>query len=99
MKMTVIINESEGSGCTPSVPCCSPQCEQNFRLLGSLFLAVAAVQSRLVEAIIEGKMKPASFLPSDGRADGESPEGRYGLSPNYQQHSLPCHLVVAGMMT
>lgn len=86
MKMTVIINESEGLGCMPSVPCWSPQWEQNFRLLGSLFLAVAEIQNRLVEFIVEGKMKPASFLPSDGRADGE---GRWNsLSSNSTSEAL-----------
>lgn len=52
-------------------------CESRMRLLGSLFLAVAKVQNRLVDCVVEGKLKPASFLPSDGRADGKSPDGQY----------------------
>ncbi len=98
MKMTVIVNESEGSGRLPSVPCCNPQWKQNFRLLGSLFLAVAEVQNRLVESIVEGKMKPASSLPSDGRADGRVLRAdASACHPDlHQHHSLPHHLVVVG---
>lgn len=38
----------------------------NFRLSGSSVRAVAEVQSGLLESIVEGEMKHASFLPSDG---------------------------------
>ena len=74
--MTVIINESEGWGCEPSVPGCSPQWEQSFRLLGGFNLARAGGESGPVEFIGERKVKPASFLDSDGRADGRAQRGR-----------------------
>lgn len=64
-----------------------------------LFLAVAEVQSRLVESIVEGKMTPASFLPSDGRADGRvlRADARACHPTLHQQRSLPRHFLVAGM--
>lgn len=57
------------------------------------------VQSRMEESLVEGKMKPASFLPSDGRADGRvlRADGTACHPTLDQKHSLPHNLLVAGM--